>query len=190
MNEQLDAKKMKKIERKNKRKEKRKGFWSEFKKFITRGNVVDLSVGVVIGGAFSKIVTSFTNGIVMPFVGKLIGKASVTDLKWILTDAEIEYVKDEAGNVIDSIVKTPEVAILWGQFLQNIIDFLLIALVIFVAIKIINGIHNRIEEAKNALIRKEEETPQEVVPEAPKVPTLDEQTVSLLSEIRDLLKKE
>ena len=107
-------------EKKALKKQKRSSFFADFKKFITRGNVVDLAVGVVVGNAFSKIVTSFTNGIVMPCIGKLMGKVSLADLKYVLTPAT--YVIDETTGLPTDVVKDPEVAILYGQFLQNIVD--------------------------------------------------------------------
>ena len=108
--------KLTKEEKKALKKQKRSSFFADFKKFITRGNVVDLAVGVVVGGAFSKIVTSFTNGIVMPLIGKLMGKVSLADLKWVLTEAT--YKTDENG-VITDVIETPEVAILYPN-IQNI----------------------------------------------------------------------
>ena len=119
-------------------------FWSEFKEFAMKGNVIDMAVGVVIGGAFGKIVTSLVSDIIMPAV-------------------------TEGGEVVK-----PEVAISWGNFLQVIFDFIIIALCIFLVIKGIN-------KAKS--LTKKEEAPAE--PEAP-APKPDD--VVLLEEIRDLLK--
>ena len=144
--------KLTKEEKKALRKQKKTSFFQDFKKFVTRGNVVDLAVGVVVGNAFSKIVTSFTNGIVMPLIGKLMGKVSLSDLKWVLTEAEYEI--DEATGLVTDVVKTPEVAILYGQFLQNIFDFLLIAFCIFLAVRIINRINTRLKASKQALLDK------------------------------------
>lgn len=141
--------KLTKEEKKALKKQKRSSFFADFKKFITRGNVVDLAVGVVVGGAFSKIVTSFTNGIVMPLIGKLMGKVSLADLKWVLTEAT--YKTDENG-VITDVIDTPEVAVLYGQFLQNIVDFLIIAACIFLAVRIISSINNKIKASKQAML--------------------------------------
>lgn len=121
----------------------------EFKKFISRGNVFDLAVGVVIGNAFSKIVTSLVDNIIMPIVGIIIGGIDFTKLSLTIFDVKIEF----------------------GIFIQNIVDFLIIAFCIFMAIKIINK-----------LTKKEE--PKEEVKEPVKS---DE--VKLLEEIRDLMKK-
>ena len=109
--------KLTKEEKKALRKQKKTSFFQDFKKFITRGNVVDLAVGVVVGNAFSKIVSSFTNGIVMPLIGKLMGKVSLADLKYVLTPAVYEV--DETTGLITDVVKEPEFAILYGQFLQT-----------------------------------------------------------------------
>jgi len=126
----------------------------DFKKFVIRGNVIDLAVAVIIGGAFGKIVTSFVNDVVMPLIGTLLGKVDFKSLKWVLEPAMGDQ---------------PEVAVYYGNFIQNIVDFVIIALVIFIMIRII-------EKAK---------AKPEPVSEEPPKPS-DE--VILLSEIRDLLK--
>lgn len=133
-----------------KTKENIKNFWSEFKGFIQRGNVIDLAVGVIIGSAFGKIVTSLVNDILMPIIGIIIGGHDFKDLK----------------------ISIGETTILYGSFIQNVVDFLIVALFVFIFIKIINKIINN---------TKKEEKPTE----APK--KSDE--VLLLEEIRDLLKK-
>ncbi len=98
-------------------KKKKNSFWADFKAFITRGNVVDMAVGVVVGGAFSAIVTGLVNYIINPLIGLLSGGKSLDLLKTVIKEA---YIND-AG------VEVPEVAILWGTWLQTIINFLLIA---------------------------------------------------------------
>ena len=130
-----------------------------------KGNVIDMAVGVVIGGAFGKIVTSLVSDIIMPLVGALCGGLNFTDWKWVVKQAVVE-----GGEVVK-----PEVALTWGNFLQVIFDFIIIALCIFAVIKGIN-------KAK-ALSEKKEEAPAE--PQAP-APKPDD--VVLLEEIRDLLK--
>ena len=95
-----------------------KGFWADFKKFITKGNIIDLAVAVVIGGAFNKIVTGLVNHIIMPLVGLAMGGLNVKDWKWVLKEA----VLDETGAVV-----TAENAVLYGEFIQLILDFLIIA---------------------------------------------------------------
>lgn len=133
-------------------------FAKEFKEFINRGSVVDMAVGVVVGGAFGKIVTSFVNDVLMPPLGLALGGMDFKEMKWILQPGTL----DEAGEMVG------EVALSYGMFIQSIIDFLLIALAIFTVIKAINK-----------LKRKQAE------PEAPAAKPDD---VVLLEEIRDLLK--
>ena len=133
----------------------KKGFIAEFKEFISRGSVVDLAVGVIIGGAFTAIVTSLVNDIIMPVIGMLFGGVDFTSLRYVITPA---------------VGDTPEAAIYYGNFIQSIVNFLLIALVIFSVIKLINGFR-----------RKKEEPAPEPAPEAPT------EEVLLLREIRDLM---
>lgn len=123
----------------------------EFKKFIMRGNVIDLAVGVVMGNAFSKIVSSLVNDIMMPIIGVIIGGHDFSNLSITVGTAKIMY----------------------GAFIQNIIDFLIIAASIFIFIKIINALTHKKEEAKEKEAKKEE----------PKV----SEEVLLLREIRDSL---
>ena len=132
------------------------GIVSEFKSFIARGNVVDLAVGVVIGAAFGKIVSSLVDGIVMPTIAMLTGGVEVDAWKWVLKPARL----DAAGGVA-----AEEIALRYGSVLQSAIDFLLVALVIFVVLR-----------AYNRLRR-----PREAAPAAPA------EDVVLLREIRDLL---
>ncbi|MBQ2692280.1 MAG: large-conductance mechanosensitive channel protein MscL [Clostridia bacterium] len=132
--------------------------WSEFKKFAFKGNVIDMAVGVIIGGAFGKIVTSLVNDLIMPIIGILVGKVNFTDLKIVLSEAEM--------NAAGEIVKA-ETAITYGNFLQTVVDFLLVAISIFVFVRIMNKTKKKEEPA----------------PEPPKGPTTEE----LLAEIRDLL---
>lgn len=122
-----------------------KKFFEEFKKFITRGNVVDMAIGVAVAGAFTKIVNAFTAGFVSPIVGLITGGASLVDQKWILREAVVEMV-DGAEKVV-----TPEVAFLWGSFVQNIIDFLIIAFVLFVVMKTFNAISAKAKEVNEEL---------------------------------------
>ena len=133
------------------------GMISEFKEFISRGNVVDLATAVVIGAAFGKIVTSLVDGIVMPVIGFLTGGVSVTDWKYVLSPATV----DAAGKEV------AEVAIRYGMFIQTVIDFILIAFVIFMVLKAYNRVRKPVEAAPAA-------TPEDVL---------------LLREIRDALKK-
>lgn len=137
-------------------------FIQDFKAFALKGNVVDMAVGVIIGGAFGKIVTSIVNNIIMPPIGVLTGGMDFTDLKLVLKDAVKEG---------DQVV-SEAVTINYGQFIQDVVDFLIIAFCIFLMVK---GIA--------ALSRKKEEKPAEPAP-APE-PSAEEK---LLTEIRDFLK--
>ncbi len=105
------------------------GMVSEFKDFINKGNVVDLAVGVVIGGAFGKIVTSFVDDMLMPVIGNSMGGVSFKDLKHVFAPA----VMDAAGKVV-----TPENAFRYGSFIQTILDFLIIAFAVFMVVKAVN----------------------------------------------------
>ncbi len=133
------------------------GMVSEFKEFISRGNVVDLATAVVIGAAFGKIVTALVDGIVMPLIGFLSGGVSVSDWKYVLTPAST----DAAGAAV------AEVAIKYGSFIQTIIDFVLIAFVIFMILKAYNRVRKPVDEA----------------------PAAPAEEVLLLREIRDSLRK-
>lgn len=132
----------------------------EFKEFAVKGNVIDMAVGIIIGAAFGKIVTSLVNDIIMPPIGKLIGGVTFTDLKYVLEEAVIQN-----GETIK-----PEVAINYGNFIQTLVDFIILAFIIFMMVK---GI--------NSLKRKEVEQPA-----APAAPS---EEVVLLTQIRDLLNK-
>lgn len=105
-----------------------KKFFKEFKKFISKGNIIDLAVAVVVGGAFGKIVTSLVNDIIMPLISAMIGGVSVADWKWVIKEA----VYDANGVLVKA-----ESALMYGSFIQSIIDFLIIAFFIFLALKIL-----------------------------------------------------
>ena len=181
-----------------------KKFWAEFKKFISKGNIVDLALAVVIGSAFNKIVTSLVNDVIMPLISLAVGGADVSDWKWVIKPAEY----DAAGTVI-----TAETALKYGAFVQTIIDFLIIALTLFIIFKVItysrkkleqlgDTVANETQKLKKKLKKKmkkgevvEEETttvveaaaPAPVVEKAPE-PTKEEIMINLLTEIRDNLK--
>lgn len=141
-----------------------KKFMEEFKAFAMRGNVIDMAVGVVIGGAFGKITTSLVNDIIMPLISMLTGGIDFSAWKWVLKEA----VLDASG-----AVATPEVAVNFGSLIAVVLDFIIIAFVIFCMIKFLNKLHKK-EEAPN----------QEP---APPEPSAEEK---LLMEIRDLLKEQ
>ncbi len=132
----------------------------EFKEFAMRGNVVDMAVGVIIGGAFGKIVSSLVSDIIMPPIGVLVGGVNFSELKMIIKDAAM----DAAGNAV------PAVTWNYGNFLQTVFDFLIVAFTIFLFIKAINSFQKKKAEA----------------PAAPPAPSKEE---VLLTEIRDLLKE-
>ena len=130
-------KRKKKKELKAKIKAERTSFWSDFKKFITKGNVLDLAVGVVIGSAFSAITNGLVKFIINPVIALLTGGVSLENWKTILVEA-VEA-DPEAG-----IEAVAEVAILWGQWVQTIIQFFIIALSIFTAVRIIKGVNDKL----------------------------------------------
>lgn len=151
------------------------GLLQEFKAFALKGNVVDMAVGVIIGGAFGKIVTSLVNDIIMPPIGNLLGGKNFSDLAVTLKEAQ-------PAVIVNDEVVTPEVAeVLWkyGAFLQTCLDFLIVAVSVFMMIKVINKLSN--------LHKKEEEAAAaEPAPAPEPEPTKEE---VLLAEIRDLLKE-
>ena len=130
----------------------------EFKEFIMRGNIFDMAVGVIMGGAFNKIVTALTQNVIMPLITVITGKVTVSELKWLIGATEIPY----------------------GLFLQSVIDFLLTAIAIFMMIKVMNEAAKRAK----ALAHKEEEVKD---PESEPEPEPSDEA-KLLMEIRDMLK--
>ncbi len=144
-----------------------KKYLKEFQEFAVKGNVVDLAVAVIIGGAFGKIVSSLVADIIMPPIGVLMGGINFSDIKIVLKKATTA-----AGGLV-----TPAVSINIGAFLQNVIDFLIVAVAIFFMVKLIG----RLKDKLKPLIAEEEKKEDEVKPL-----TKDQE---LLTEIRDLLKK-
>ena len=136
------------------------GMLTEFKEFAMRGNVIDLAVGVVIGGAFGKIVTALVDKVIMPPIGLLIGGVDFAKLGWVVKAASV----DAAGKEV------PAVVLAYGEFFNAILQFMIVAFAIFMVVKAINKLHKAPEAA----------------PEAPAEPSED---VLLLREIRDALKK-
>ena len=130
-----------------------KKFFAEFKKFITRGNIVDMSVGVIVGGAFTAIVNGLSNNILKPiinwFLAKLLGKDSLSEVYTYLQKVEVAEV-DEAGVATGKMIVdlTQSIYIDWGSFINAIINFLLVALTLFVIIKIINSMRRAADELK------------------------------------------
>ena len=141
------------------------GMIKEFKEFAMRGNVIDMAVGVIMGGAFGKIVSSIVSDVVMPPIGLLVGGVNFTDLKLVLKEATTNV----AGQAV------PAVTLNYGNFLQTVFDFLIIAFAIFLFVKTLNNFYKK---------KVEEPAP---APEPEPEPTKEE---LLLTEIRDLLKKQ
>ena len=141
-----------------------KKFMEEFKAFAMRGNVLDMAVGVVIGGAFGKITTSLVNDIIMPLVSILTGGVDFSAWKWVLKEAVME-----GSEVVD-----PEIAVNFGNLISVILDFIIIAFAVFCMVKAINKMHDKLPKP-------------EPEPEEEPEPTKEE---LLLAEIRDLLKEQ
>ena len=142
-----------------------KKFFSDFKEFAMKGNILDMAVGVIIGGAFGKIVTSFVNDIISPLIGLLTGAVALDKLSVTLKEAVMEG---------EEVVK--EALVLnYGAFIQSIIDFLIIALSIFIVLRLIMNAQKKLEELK----KKEEEAEEE-----------EETELSVLKEIKDMLIKD
>jgi len=146
-----------------------KKFIEDFKAFALKGNILDMAVGVVIGGAFGKIVSSLVADIITPLISLATGSLNFTDLKWVFKEAVTK-----GGEVV-----TPEVAMTYGNFLQAIIDFLIIALSIFIVLRLIMNAEKKLASLK----KKEEEAVEEAASAVP-----EDTEVTLLKEIRDMLK--
>ncbi len=159
-----------------------KKFAEEFKAFIAKGNVIDMAVAVIIGGAFGKIVTSLVNDVIMPLVGLAMGKVNFTELKWVIA---------EAVPATETTAEIAEVALRYGAFIQTILDFLIIAFSVFVMLKIVLGAKDKMnakqkaEEEAAAAAAAAKAAEEAAAAEAAKAPTAEE----LLTEIRDLLAK-
>lgn len=135
-------------------------FIEEFKDFALKGNIVDMAIGIIIGGAFSQIVTSLVNDIIMPIVSLIIGKVNFKDLK---------YVKELGSGL--------KLELTYGNFIQNVVNFIIIAFCLFVVIKFMNKLQNISKEE----IEKEDEKEE-------KIKTVDEQKLEVLLEIKEMLK--
>ena len=142
-----------------------KKFFEEFKTFAMRGNVIDMAVGVVIGGAFGKITTSIVNDIIMPLISMITGGVNFSEWKWVLKEAVLDA---------EGAVASAEVAVNFGNTIAIILDFIIIAFAVFCMVKALNNLHKK----------KEEPAPEPAPEPEPPAPTSEE----LLAEIRDLLK--
>lgn len=143
-----------------------KNFFEEFKKFISRGNVLDMAIGVIIGGSFGKITGSLVNDLLMPFIGFICGSRDMTALNVVVRPAEL----DEAGEVVKEAITLG-----FGTFVGTIIDFVLVAFAAFLIVKAVNKAHDMAE-------KKKEEEP---APEEPKKPTTEELLADILAEIKN-----
>lgn len=174
---------------------KTRSFFSDFKKFITKGNILDLAVAVVIGGAFGKIVSSLVKDIITPITGLFIRSGDLASLKWILKPAI-------AANEAAGIAETPEIAVTYGIFLQNVIDFLVIAFVVFVMLRVIVNLKAKLEhretEAAKAKAQAEEKKKREEEAAAAAAAEVQENAqkklyaditkqANILAEIRDIM---
>ena len=151
-------------------KEKKKGFFGEFKEFIMRGNVLDMAVGVIIATAFGAITSTLINKVLMPLIGFLFGGVDLTKLNIVLKDA----VRDEAGEVTSEAV-----VIAICEFIAAIINFIIVALIVFCIVKAFNRVRNMKKK------KEEEEAPAEEP--APAEPTVEEKTLETLNQIKELL---
>lgn len=129
-----------------------KKFFSDFKAFISKGNILDMAVGVVVGSAFSKIVSSLVADVINPLVGLATGSVQLSDMKWILQEKIVTVGADGK-----EIIEQAEIALKYGNFLQMIIDFLIIAFSIFVILRIMMNAQKKLESLKH----KEPEVPSE-----------------------------
>lgn len=123
-----------------------KKLWEEFKKFIKRGNVVDMAVGVAVASAFTAIVTAFTKGFISPLIALIAGHENMAEMKWVIKEAVMDA---DGVTVLEA-----EVAILWGAFLQTIIDFLIVATALFVVMRIVAAVKSRAEKLSTSVYNR------------------------------------
>ena len=146
---------------------KKKSIFTEFKEFISKGNVLDMAIGVVIAGAFGKITTSLVNDLILPLVSWICGTRDMTALNILVRPA----VYNEAGEVVKEAITLG-----FGSFVGTVIDFLLIAVVVFAIVKVANKAHD--------LAHKKEETTEEAAPEEPPKPTTEDLLAQILEELK------
>ena len=148
-----------------------KKFFAEFKEFITKGNVVDMAVAVIIGNAFKAIVTALVDNVIMPLISLAVGGMNFTEWKWVLKEAVL---------AADGTVEVDQIAVSYGVLLQAVIDFLIVAFCIFVALKLILAFQTK---ARELMAKKEEEAVEEAAEEAAPAETQED----ILRDIRALL---
>ena len=167
-------------------------FWKDFKAFISRGNILDMAVGVVIGGAFGKIITGLVNFILNPIIGYWVKTGSLDDVKTVLRPAEIEIAEDGTEKII-----TAESAILWGSWIQTIIDFIITAICIFLILRIITKARAKVEAKQLAEQARKDAEAKKAAEEAAAAEAARQKAFNdsimqqevLLAEIRDILKE-
>lgn len=186
----------------------KKGFFAEFKEFIAKGNVIDMAIGVVIGGAFKDIVNSLVANVITPAISLLTGKSSFEELVWVLKEGAPAELAEDGSVLVEEVLP---VTIGYGVFIQRIIDFIIIALTIFVVIKVVTALKNRSEAlikkldaekyaaeekkaAEEAAKKAEEEAKAAAEAEVEKAELLavrkaQKDTVVLLAEIKEILGK-
>lgn len=178
------------------KKKKGNGIFKEFVAFINKGNALALAIGVIIGGAFSAIVTAINKSIISPIIARLVGdadlsKSLLTPLKQHTASAT-EFEALQTGSLVGTFDATTgqvyDIYISWGAFIQAVIDFLLIAIILFAIVKIVTSIVKHAKAASEKLHKKEEAEAVEAAPAPAPAPVEDPADVKLLKEIRDLLK--
>ncbi len=168
----------------------KKGLFSDFVAFINKGNALAMAVGVILGGAFTAIVTAINKNIISPLIAWLIGDTNLSEsVVTVLTTKDVAATADDVAaglaKVEGEIISVPDIIISWGSLIQAVIDFLLIAIILFAIIKIATAVMNKAKAAKEALKKKEEEALEEApAPAVVETPA----DIKLLEEIRDLLK--
>lgn len=155
---------------------KKSSFLTDFKKFITKGNILDMAVGMIIGTAFNQIVKSMVDDVLMPVIGKLANTQDLSELKYILTEEVLA-----ADGVT---VEVAEVAIRYGQFLSYVLNFFIVAMTLFVIVRSAMMFQKKMDALKK---KEEEEAP--AAPPAPAEPTVEEKTLAVLGEIKSLLEE-
>ena len=161
--------KMKEVAKKLKKK--KDGFFADFKKFITRGNVLDMAVGVIVGGAFTAIINALSNNILKPIINwmlaMILGEGSLNDIYTFFT---MSFVRDSNGELTSEVDLAKSIYIDWGAFINAIINFFLIALTLFVIVRVINNVRKRMDAKKDAeaAAKKQEEEEKKAAEEAAK----------------------
>ncbi len=172
-----------------KEKKKKNGIFKEFTAFINKGNALALAIGVIIGSAFSAIVTAINVNIISPIIACIVGDKKLSEsLVTVLKYREATEADVVSGTATSLGEKVPSIVISWGAFIQAVIDFLLIAIILFTIVKIVTSIVKHAQNVKERLQHKEEEN---AIPEPTPEPVVveDPADVKLLMEIRDLLKE-